>query len=192
MRRRELLAGAGGGLIGLAVAGVPGVLGVPGLAGVAAAAPASANPDIPLLEQLVQLEYSAAIVYELLAAAPVDAATRALMTTLGREDRDHAAVLLNAAEYIGGPPQQPPPVDAVRRAVPAIARARRRRDVLAIALEAERSQLRAYYAAQGRLDDVKLVQQTAMVMCSDAQHATLVREGLGEDPIPAAFELGVS
>ena len=40
------------------------------------------------------------------------------------------------------------------------------------------------------LDDVKLVELVAAVMCSDAQHLALVRQAAGEDPIPAAFLAG--
>lgn len=182
LRRRELLAraAAGGGALALGGALEP------------SAAHADANPAIAQLESLVKLEYSAAGVYDLLARAPADAATRRLMATLAQHERDHAAVLLNAAEYIGGPPQRPPTEAQLQRAAPAVARARSRRDVLAIAILVERFQLRAYYAAQGQFDDAKLLQQTAMIMCSDAQHSALIRAAMGTDPIPSPFEVGVT
>ena len=51
-------------------------------------------------------------------------------------------------------------------------------------------QLHAYYGAQQQLSDAKLLQQTATVMCSEGQHAVLVRAAIGVDPIPSPFELG--
>jgi rubrerythrin len=178
VRRRELLIGAAAG----AAAGLR----------VPAAFAATSNPDVAAIESFVRLELTAAVVYEQLAALPLDSATRSLLALLGQQERDHAAVLLNAAEYLGGPPVKAPTPDAVLRAAPALARARTKRDALAIAIEVERIQLRGYYGAQQQLSDMKLLEQTATVMCSEAQHVVSVRLAMGTDPIPAAFEVGVT
>jgi rubrerythrin len=128
----------------------------------------------------------------MLAELRLDTATRAVLTMLAEQERAHAAVLLNAAEYLGGPPQKAPSPEAVRRAAPALARARTRHDALAIAIEVERIQLRGYYAAQQQLSDTKLLQQTATIMCSEGQHIVAVRLALGTEPIPSAFEVGAT
>jgi rubrerythrin len=179
IRRRELLAAA-------TLAGVTAGLRVP------SALAASGNPDVAAIESYVKLELTAAVVYERLAKLPLDPATRSLLGLLGEQEREHAAVLLNAAEYLGGPPQAAPTPEAVLRAAPALARARTRKDALAIAMEVERIQLGAYYGGQKQLSDTKLLQQTATVMCSEAQHTVALRMAMGVDPIPAAFEVGAS
>lgn len=179
MRRRELL-------IGAAAAGAAAGLRVP------ESLASTPNPDVATIESFVRLELTAAVVYEQLAGLPLDHATRSLMALLGEQERDHAAVLLNAAEYLGGPPVKAPTTATVLRAAPALQHARTARDALAIALEIERIQLRAYYAGQQQLSDTKLLQQTATVMCSEAQHVVSVRMAMGTDPIPAAFEVGAT
>jgi rubrerythrin len=182
VRRRELLvrAGAAG-----AAAAIAGALRVPG------ASAASSNPDVATLESFVKLELTAAIVYDTLAGLRLDAATRGMLALLAEQERAHAAVLLNAAQYLGGAPQKAPSPEAVRRS-PALARARTRHDALAIAIEVERIQLRGYYAAQQQLSDTKLLQQTATIMGSEAQHIVAVRLAMGAEPIPSAFEVGAT
>jgi rubrerythrin len=153
---------------------------------------ATSNPDVATIESFVKLEQTAAIVYDTLAGLRLDAATRSLLSTLAEHEREHAAVLLNAAEYLGGPPRKAPSPEAVKRAAPALAHARTRHDALAIAIEVERIQLRGYYAAQQQLGDTKLLQQTATIMGSEGQHIVAVRLAMGAEPIPAAFEVGVT
>jgi rubrerythrin len=178
VRRRELLVAAGGAT--LAAAATP----------ITAALAASSNPDVATIESFVKMELTAAAVYDVLARLALDAATRSLLSLLAEHEREHAAVLLNAAEYLGGPPQKPPSPEAVQRSAPTLARARTRHDALVIAIEVERIQLGSYYNVQQQLSDTKLLQQTATIMCSEGQHAVLVRSALGSDPIPSAFELG--
>jgi rubrerythrin len=145
---------------------------------------------VALIESLVRFELSAAVIYDALAQLRLDAPTRDLLAMLSQHERDHAAVLLNAAEYLGGPPQKPPSLQSLQRKSPAVARARTRRDALVLAGGIEGAQLHAYYGAQQELSDSKLLQQTATVMCSEGQHAVLVRAAIGVDPIPSPFELG--
>jgi rubrerythrin len=180
VRRREMLVRGAAALTAAAVSPIT------------AARAATANPDVATIESFVKLELTAGIVYDTLAGLRVDAATRSMLSLLAEQEREHAAVLLNAAEYLGGPPQKAPSPEAVRRASPALARARTRHDALAIAIEVERIQLRAYYAAQQRLSDTKLLQQTATIMCSEGQHIVAVRLAMGAEPIPAAFEVGAT
>jgi rubrerythrin len=180
VRRRELLvAGAGAAL-------------APAAAPITAALAASGNADVATIESFVKMELTAAAVYDTLAQLRLDAATRGLLSMLAEQEREHAAVLLNAAEYLGGPPQKPPSPQALKRVAPALERARTRNDALGIAIEIERIQLGSYYNAQQQLSDTKLLQQTATIMCSEGQHAVLVRSALGTDPIPSAFELGAT
>jgi rubrerythrin len=183
LRRRELLVRAGAAGAAGAIAGawrVPGALA------------ASSNPDVATVESFVKLELTAAVVYDTLAGLRLDAATRSMLSLLAEQERAHAAVLLNAAEYLGGPPRKAPSPEAVKRAAPALARARTRHDALAIAIEVERIQLRGYYAAQQQLSDTKLLQQTATIMGGEGQHMVAVRLAMGAEPIPSAFEVGAT
>jgi rubrerythrin len=183
LRRRELLlrAAAGAGALTAATAShTPSALA------------ATSNPEVATIESFVKLELTSAVVYETLVGLHLDAATLGLLSLLAEQEREHAAVLLNAAEYLGGAPQQAPSPALVKRASPALARAHSRHDALAIALEVERIQLRAYYSGQQQLSDTKLLQQTATIMCSEGQQIVAVRSQLGTEPIPAAFELGTT
>jgi hypothetical protein len=180
VRRRELLTR-------VAVAGGAALL--PSLV-LAPAASAGGNPDVALIERLVRFELAAAVIYDALAELRLDAATWDLLAMLSQHERDHAAVLLNAAEYLGGAPQKPPSLESLQRKSPAVAGARTRHDALVLAGEIEGAQLHGYFDAQQQLSDTKLLQQTATVMCSEGQHAVLVRTAIGVDPIPSPFELG--
>jgi hypothetical protein len=177
--RRQLLVGA------TAAAGAGAVL-LPG-----APAWGLSSPGILSMQAAVRLEQTLAVAYGSLAGRPaLDRELRDLFGLLADHENQHAAALLALVEYLGGGPPPVPTLVEAEQAVPGLVAAGDRRSALGLAEQLENAEVFGFYTAQQTLDDVKLAEISAAVMCSDAQHLVLVRQARGEDPIPSAFETG--
>jgi hypothetical protein len=139
------------------------------LAALGRAAPAAAktSPDAEPLAELVGIEQEASLVYGTLDARRVPA------REFRAQSREHAQGLGTALRNRGGRP--PAPKARVGRATPQ----------QALALE-ERA-LAAYARAIGQVRDETLLPTLAAAMANHGQHAVVLRQALGRDPIPAAF-----
>ncbi len=143
------------------------------------------------MEAAVRLEQTLAVAYESLAGRPgVDRDLRDLFDLFASHEHQHAAALLVLTEYLGGLPPAKPTLAEAERILPGLAGANDRRSALALSQRLEAAEVFAFFGDDGTLDDVKLIEIVTAVMCSDAQHLALVRQAMGEDPIPAAFEVG--
>ena len=120
----------------------------------------------------------------------IDRELRNLLGVLAGHEHQHAAALLSLVEYLGGAPPAQPTLAATERALPGLHEATDRRSALVFAERLENAEVNGFYLAEQHLDDLKLMQLAAAVMCSDAQHLALIRQAGGRDPIPAAFEVG--
>ncbi len=128
---------------------------------------AKASPDTGPLAELVGIEQEASLLYGTLDAPRVPA------RDFRAQSREHARGLTTALRDRGGQP--PAPKARVGRATPQ----------QALALE-ERA-LAAYSRAIGELRDDRLLPTLASAMGNHGQHAVVLRQSLGRDPIPAAF-----
>jgi hypothetical protein len=148
------------------------VTGAAALAALGRVAPAAAkaSADAEPLARLVGIEQEASLLYGTLDAPRVP----------GREfraqSREHARGLGTALRNRGG--RAPAPKARVGRATPQ----------QALALE-ERA-LAAYAQAIGEVRDASLLPTLAAAMANHGQHAVVLRQALGRDPIPAAFPGG--
>lgn len=110
-------------------------------------------------------------------------------TTTVRRLRDHEAqhaeLLESELRKLGGTP--PPPLDD---AVPALADAGGERAVLDFVRELEEVAVAAYYDAQQKVRDSRLLVLLARIMAVEGQHLVLVRRGLGQPLVPQPFETG--
>ena len=182
--RRELV-GRGALFGGLTVA----VASAPALRRTTAAL-ARADSDVGVLERALRLEQTAAVVYEAARGSgrlspPLSSAMRLFRD----QEQEHVARLVLELERLGGTPRrQPARVGQVAGLEAALAGGRR--TILEFALAQEESIIAAYYRAQRDLLDTKLMQATATMMANAGQHLTGLREALGEDPVPNAFETG--
>jgi Ferritin-like domain len=177
--RRDLLAGA-------AVVATSGAFLVAG-----APAWALSSPGILSMQAGYRLEQTLAAVYGSLETRPtLDREVRDLFGLLADHERQHAAALLAMVEYLGGAPPDVPTLAEAEQAIPAAITVNDRRSALDLAERLENSEVFGFYTGEQTLDDVKLVEISAAVMCSDAQHLVLVRQLIGENPIPTAFETG--
>lgn len=179
--RRGLLAGAG------LLAGSVSLLGLAG----SAQAQAQLSADGLTIEAAVRLEQLVAVVYQTLSArASLGTELRDLFGLFAEQEQAHAQGLLALAEYLGGAPPAVPTVAQAELALPRLSAARSRPAALALAQSLEQSELQSFYFDEQTLSDIKLMELVAAVMCGDAQHLVLVRQAVGVNPIPAAFETG--
>jgi ferritin-like protein len=178
--RRQLLIGAS--LVGSIAA----------LVGQAAPAWAAlSSPSILAMQAAVRLEQTLAVAYGSLSARrTLDAETRDLFALLADHEHQHAAALLALAEYLGGAPPPVPTLAQTELALPGISGVRDRASALTFAEGVENAELYGFYTTEQTLQDIKLVELSAAVMCGDAQHLVLIAQARGEDPIPSAFVSG--
>jgi hypothetical protein len=95
-------------------------------------------------------------------------------------------VLSRALEKLDGTPPRPP----TPREIEGLVRLRNQDELLRFAIELETMALAAYYDAHQKLQDGRLLQTAASIMSSAGQHLVLLRQALGHNPVPHAFETG--
>ncbi len=161
------------------------------LLGSAARASADTAANIASFEAAVRLEQALAVAYGSLATrSGIDRELRNLFGVFAGHERQHAAALLSLAEYLGGLPPAEPTLAATEQALPGLHEATDRRSALVFAERLENAEVYGFYLSEQHLDDLKLMELAAAVMCGDAQHLALIRQAAGKDPIPSAFEVG--
>jgi hypothetical protein len=156
------------------------LLAVPALAG-AADALAAARGDREIVSAAIHLEWRAADIYGAAASdSSAPPALRRLAAHLHDQEEDHAVGLVHALRGLGGrPPARPEPQH----------RGPRGRAFGPFAIELENRLVAAYYEAMPRLRP-GLRQPLGSIMASEGQHLVVLREALGRDPLPQAFEKG--
>ena len=171
--RRALLAGGG-------AAGV-----VLGAADTALAAP---RPTDQILREAVQLEQHAVVVYDT-AADAFSGQLAATARQFAGHDREHARGLARVLRHVRGElpaePQGPRSVRGLEAAIEDGPDAFTR-----FALRLEEAAVAFYYEAQASLSDPALLSATTSIMANQAQHLVVLREMLGREPLPTAFETG--
>ena len=134
-----------------------------------AAALAQATADVAMLERAIEIERRLDIAY---GGEPGEGLDQAPL--FARQCRAHARGLEIALRNRGG--RVPPDGGSVPVAA----------NVLAIENEA----VGLYHDAIGEVGDERLVPIFAAVMANHGQHLVVLRQRLGRDPIPVAFETG--
>jgi hypothetical protein len=138
------------------------------LAALAAPAVAKEPSDADVLRGLLALEQEASLVYGTLRAGR-DIPARSFRA----HSREHVRALATALRNRGGKP--PPPKARVGLATPE----------QALALE-ERA-TRAYLRATSELGDKTLLPVLGAIMANHGQHAVVLRQALGREPLAGAF-----
>jgi rubrerythrin len=179
--RREALGRGlvlGGALVGAASA--PALLG-------ARTALAAADDDARILAAAIRLEQSAVVVYATAATSGLlGPRLEAVARRFRDQEQEHADALTAALRQIGGRPPLPP-----RPAQIAGLRALRTREqVLSFAVDLELEAVAAYYEAHQKLADPALLRTGAQIMANEGQHLVVLRQALGRQPLPDAFETG--
>jgi rubrerythrin len=145
----------------------------------AADALARARDDRAIVTAAVDLEQRAAAAYDFAAAGgKLPPALARLAKHLRDQEEEHADGLARALRELGGrrPARPERPVTTPTG-----------RAFGAFALQLENRLIRAYYEAMPRLRP-GLRQPLGSIMACEAQHLVVLREALGREPLPAAFE----
>ena len=174
--RRGLV--TGGAVIGAAL--VPALLSV-------REAFAAAQTDASILTSAIRLENTAVAAYATAVKTGVlTPQFRRTATLFGRQEAEHAAALTAALKGLGGTP----PTGTDPKLLAPLARARTQKQVAEFAIHLELMAVAAYYDASKMLRQARLLQTSAQIMANEGQHLVVLRQALGKDAVPNAFENG--
>ena len=169
---------AGGAVIGAAL--VPTLLSVRNAFAASSGDPAIVASAIRL-ENTAVAAYAAAVKSGLL-TPPV----RRAAVLFGSQEAQHAAALTAALKGLGGTP----PGGTDPKLLAKLSGLRSQREVLQFAVELETMAVAAYHDAARKLRDLRLLQTGTQIMANEGQHLVVLRQALGRDPVPNAFETG--
>lgn len=185
--RRELLR-RGLGLGGAAIAASS----IPLLLAVREAFAAPDETDGTLLEKAITLERTMVVAYDRVIADGL-LSDKALAPALRTHERRHAASLQTALTDLGGKlPAQPAGVAAVDKVAKGLGAVRDEAATLSFLVELETAAVAAYYDAQAKFIQARLLQTGASIMASEGQHLVLLRQAARRPPVPAALETGAA
>jgi hypothetical protein len=184
--RRELLRrGLGLGGVAIAAATIPLLWSV-------RTAFADAVGDAPVMQSAINLERVTVLAYDTVIDG--GAASPSLVSVLRRfraQEQEHADALTTALTSLGGTPPPPPhgvaDVDKIVRGLSAV---RTQADVVSFLIELETAAVAAYFDAQSKFGEAKLLQTGASIMANEGQHLVVLRKRAGQNPLPNAFETG--
>lgn len=148
----------------------------------AAGQPASAG-DAAILNTALAAELEAVAAYQLGAESGLlQAPVKALALRFQGHHREHAEALARAVEKLGGRP-----VAARSRYDFPVADLQAQADVLRFAATLERGAVSAYLGAVPLFADRALSQVAASILGDEAMHWAVLRQALGEEPVPSAW-----
>ena len=172
------------GLSGLALSGSAVAL-LAGRNALAAAADKSANPanDVAILNSAIAAEHEAVAAYGVGAGSGLlKGAVLQLATTFQGHHKQHVEVLAGVVEKLGGKvaaanPNYSFPVETLKT----------QNDVLRFAAGLEKGAVSAYLGAVPLFKDRELAKAAASILGDEAMHWAVLRQAVGEEPVPAAF-----
>jgi rubrerythrin len=154
---------------------------------------AAGGPDGDILISAIKLERIAVLAYGVAIDSKLLSPAFARVVRRFRDhERAHAEFLTTALTDLGGTPPPQPQVEDVDSVVAGVGDLRSQTDVAHFAIELEMAAVAAYYDAQSKLIDAKLLQTGAAIMANEAQHLVVLRQAVKQDPVPNAFEVGKS
>lgn len=177
--RRSFLGAGGLALSGTAVALLA------GRDALAAATDGNANPanDVAILNSALAAELEAIAAYGVGAGSGLlKGPVLALATTFQGHHKQHADVLAGAVGRLGGTAAVAKskydfPVDTLKT----------QNDVLRFAAGLEKGAVSAYLGAVPLFKDRELAKAAASILGDEAMHWAVLRQALGDEPVPAAF-----
>jgi hypothetical protein len=145
-------------------------------------AAAAQSSDVDFLTQALELEQVLAEAYQ--RAAPELGGIARLFRS---QERAHADALTVALRQIGG--GAPPSADVDAR-LAAMSRASGKRGVAQFLVGLENSAVRTYVGAHRSVRDARLMQLVTSILGNQAQHLVALRDVVGTQKVPTAFETG--
>jgi rubrerythrin len=150
-------------------------------------APALPDEDVLVLERLLELERTLAVAYELAVARGVlDPEVQAAAELFAEQEREHAETLASALVDLGGPSPGPPQPDEID----GLSDLESQPAVLEFLAARERQAIALYGEAATRLTEPDLLRTGAQIVGNEAQHLVVLRQQLGEEPVPDVFPPG--
>ena len=155
-------------------------------------AEAGGDGDAPILAEAINLERVTVIAYDtVLGGGLLSPALRRVLRRFRAQEQEHEDALVTALRSLGGTPPAPPKGAAdVDKVVEGLRDVRSRADVLTFLIELETAAVAAYFDAQAKFGEAKLLQMGASIMANEGQHLVVLRKAAGQDPVPNAFETG--
>jgi len=152
---------------------------------VLAAADKAANPvnDVAILNSALAAELEAIAAYGVGAGSGLlKGSVLALATTFQGHHKQHADVLAGTVKKLGGAPAEAKakysfPVETLKT----------QNDVLRFAAGLEKGAVSAYLGAVPMFKDRELAKAAASILGDEAMHWAVLRQALGDEPVPAAF-----
>jgi outer membrane murein-binding lipoprotein Lpp len=141
------------------------------------------SSDIDILNAALAAENQAIAAYQLAADSRLLApGTLRIAQGFQADHGEHAKALRDTITRLGG---------AVAPAKTAydfpVASLKTQTDVLRFAADLERGAVAAYLAAVPKFQDRDIAQAAASILGAEAQHLAVLRNALGENPVPSAF-----
>jgi rubrerythrin len=178
--RRRFLGGAGLGLSGAAVALLAGR---PALAATATQAAGTPANDVAILNAALAAEQEAIAAYGVgVGSGLLKGSVLKLATTFQGHHRQHADVIADIVKRLGGQP-----VVARAKYTFPVETLKTQDDVLRFAAGLEKGAVSAYLGAVPSFKDRELSKAAASILGDEAMHWAVLRQAVGEDPVPAAF-----
>jgi rubrerythrin len=155
---------------------------------------ADAGADGTIVANAINLERVAVIAYgRAIDSGLLSPAMLRIVRRFRDHERAHADALTTALTDLGGSPPPPPKGLAdVDKVVKGLGDVTSQADVVNFAIELETAAFAAYYDAQAKLIQAKLLQTGASIMASEGQHLVVLRKAVRKEPVPNAFETGAT
>ena len=145
------------------------------------ASPAAKEADTAILKGAIDIEHQAIWTYK--AAAGTKLLQKPVLDVavvfLGQHEQ-HRDALSDAVTRLGGKPAQ----TKDKYDLPEL---KTQNDILAFAVKLEDTAAKAYVDAVAKLADRELAKAAASVGIVEGEHASILRQALGQPPVPAAF-----
>jgi rubrerythrin len=153
---------------------------------------AESGTDEKILQQAITLERVAVIAYDtVIGGGMLNGRVERLVRLLRAHEQQHADALATALTDLGGTaPPEPSGLKDVDAVVEGLGNVSTQADVLRFAIELETAAVAAYYDAQAKLVEARLLQTGASIMASEGQHLVLLRQAASRPPVPNALETG--
>ena len=149
----------------------------------AAAAASAAPQDVQILNTALGAELEAIAAYQVGAESQLlQKPALDLALSFQGHHREHAALLAKTVEQLGGKPAAAKP----RYAFP-VEQLKSQADVLRFAARLEQGAVSAYLGAVPLFAQRDLAKAAASILGDEAMHWAVLRQALGEAPVPSAF-----
>jgi hypothetical protein len=175
--RRSFLTGSAGAVLSAAAVAL--------LAGRETRAAGGAASDANILNTMLGSEYEAVAAYQVGAdSGLLQKPVLDLALEFQGQHRAHADFLEKTVKRLGGKPVKPRPAAAYKFPVATL---KSQADVLRFAADLEHGAATAYLNTVPRFASRDIAKDVASILGDEAMHWAILRQALGEDPVPKAY-----